>query len=103
MFLRFSKKKKLWGEIRIALLVGGFMSVVAYYSKLERLWDEFNDLEPPAKRAKIEIDAISVRFSLWILLDQKSSISANHSFLEQAEDSSAMFVRHAVEVKKFKK
>ncbi|GAA0186976.1 hypothetical protein LIER_34264 [Lithospermum erythrorhizon] len=24
------------------------MSVVVYYSKLKRLWDEFNELEPPS-------------------------------------------------------
>ncbi|GAA0173644.1 hypothetical protein LIER_27219 [Lithospermum erythrorhizon] len=32
----------------ITSLNQGSMTVVAYYSKLKRLWDEINDLEPPA-------------------------------------------------------
>ena len=63
-FVYCSSAKKLWDQIvarygmsngpmvykigkEIAHLTQGTMSIVAYYNKLNKLWDEQNELEPP--------------------------------------------------------
>ncbi|GAA0186673.1 hypothetical protein LIER_33961 [Lithospermum erythrorhizon] len=47
--------------------------------------------------------AVNKAYSMISQVERKSNITANHSFLDQVEGSSAMFVRPAVEVNKFKK
>ncbi|GAA0184839.1 hypothetical protein LIER_32127 [Lithospermum erythrorhizon] len=64
------------------------MSLVVYYSKLKRLWDEFNELEPPTMFTYVSKASVMVS-----QVKKKGTMGTTMSFLEIADGNYAIYVK----------